>query len=249
MGNCKSSGSTMAVAPQPVVLSQPVSRMPVEPRMSLQERRASENAVVFGKNMPLRKERRPWKSDVPLTRKELARKRAEFWDTSPAFGGRKEIWDALKAAVETEDRALAQAILDGANVTLPTGHLTDAYDELGAKYTIPLYCLCDPTNVIESFEAEASPSTAAAATTAAKSGEQCKIRLRLSTNKDIKLVVDMLDTIGETKARIEQTEGIPARDQRMFFGGKELDDALTFRALNMPASYMIQVIVRPPVAP
>lgn len=51
-------------------------------------------------------------------------KRDEFWDTAPAFEGRKEIWDALKAAayaLETGDHALAQAIIDGANITLPHG--------------------------------------------------------------------------------------------------------------------------------
>jgi hypothetical protein len=38
--------------------------------------------------------------------------------------GRKEIWDALKAAAfaaETNDFALAQAIIDGANISLPNG--------------------------------------------------------------------------------------------------------------------------------
>ena len=38
--------------------------------------------------------------------------------------GQKEIWDALKAAAtatETGDNALAQAIIDGANISLPHG--------------------------------------------------------------------------------------------------------------------------------
>lgn len=40
------------------------------------------------------------------------------------YDGRREIWDALKAAVEAaeqEDYDLAEAILSGANITLPTG--------------------------------------------------------------------------------------------------------------------------------
>ena len=40
------------------------------------------------------------------------------------FEGRKEIWDALRAAVqamENKDQALAQAIINGANITLPNG--------------------------------------------------------------------------------------------------------------------------------
>lgn len=51
-------------------------------------------------------------------------KRDEFWDTAPAFEGRKEIWDALKAAAnacENRDFDLAQAILNGANITIPYG--------------------------------------------------------------------------------------------------------------------------------
>lgn len=65
-----------------------------------------------------------WKSDVPLTEGQLRSKRDEFWDTAPAFEGRKEIWDALRAATaaaETTDFQLAQAILDGANISVPNG--------------------------------------------------------------------------------------------------------------------------------
>ncbi|MPC25154.1 Ubiquitin domain-containing protein 2 [Portunus trituberculatus] len=75
-----------------------------------------------GKNVPLRHERIRWKSDMPLTESQVRSKREEFWDTAPAFEGRREIWDALKAAalaIETHDYNLAQAIIDGANITLP----------------------------------------------------------------------------------------------------------------------------------
>ena len=56
-----------------------------------------------------------------LLKDNFEAKRDEFWETAPAFEGRKEIWDALRAAAETEDHTLAQAIVDGANITLPTG--------------------------------------------------------------------------------------------------------------------------------
>ena len=76
------------------------------------------------KNVPLRHERIRWKSDMPLTESQVRSKREEFWDTAPAFEGRREIWDALKAAalaIESHDYNLAQAIIDGANITLPNG--------------------------------------------------------------------------------------------------------------------------------
>lgn len=59
-----------------------------------------------------------------MTEGQLRSKRDEFWDTAPAFEGRKEIWDALKAAavaLECNDHELAQAIVDGASITLPLG--------------------------------------------------------------------------------------------------------------------------------
>lgn len=82
--------------------------------------------VSIGRNQPLKAEKPKWKSDHPLTDGQLRSKRDEFWDTAPAFEGRKEIWDALKAAayaLETGDHALAQAIVDGANISLPHGML------------------------------------------------------------------------------------------------------------------------------
>ncbi|XP_038943064.1 ubiquitin domain-containing protein 2 isoform X4 [Rattus norvegicus] len=78
--------------------------------------------VALGRNQPLKKEKPKWKSDYPMTDGQLRSKRDEFWDTAPAFEGRKEIWDALKAAAhafESNDHELAQAIIDGANITLP----------------------------------------------------------------------------------------------------------------------------------
>ncbi|OBS65146.1 hypothetical protein A6R68_06306 [Neotoma lepida] len=82
----------------------------------------AEKCSALGRNEPLKKERLKWKSDYPMTDGQLRSKRDEFWDTAPAFEGRKEIWDALKAAAyaaEANDHELAQAILDGASITLP----------------------------------------------------------------------------------------------------------------------------------
>ncbi|KAL1252637.1 hypothetical protein QQF64_017330 [Cirrhinus molitorella] len=80
--------------------------------------------LALGRNQPLKREKPKWKSDYPMTDGQLRSKRDEFWDTAPAFEGRKEIWDALKAAAqafESNDHELAQAIIDGANITLPHG--------------------------------------------------------------------------------------------------------------------------------
>ena len=76
------------------------------------------------KNKPLKVDKVRWKSDIALTEGQLMSKRDEFWDTAPAFEGKTEIWVALKAAVDAtfkDDVPLAQAILDGAGISLPSG--------------------------------------------------------------------------------------------------------------------------------
>lgn len=78
----------------------------------------------MGKNKPLRQVAIRWCSQLPLTVNQLQSKREEFWDTAPAFDGRIEIWNALKAAadfMEKNDCEMAQAIVDGADIILPTG--------------------------------------------------------------------------------------------------------------------------------
>jgi hypothetical protein len=79
-----------------------------------------------------------------MTDGQLRSKRDEFWDTAPAFEGRKEIWDALRAAAqafESNDHELAQAIIDGASITLPHGttHTKHIYSFISSVYLPPLF--------------------------------------------------------------------------------------------------------------
>ena len=56
------------------------------------------------------------------------------------YEGKTEIWVALKAAVDAmfkDDIPLAQAILDGAGVSLPGGSLCECYDEWGTRWVGP----------------------------------------------------------------------------------------------------------------
>ncbi|CAO3618994.1 unnamed protein product [Cunninghamella blakesleeana] len=85
-----------------------------------------------------------------MTKSRLTQQRFTFWDTAPFYEGRPEIWQALQAAMNSDDLALSQSILDAANIKLPTGNPADGcYDELGTKYVIPVYCIVDPTNLID----------------------------------------------------------------------------------------------------
>lgn len=202
--------------------------------------------VSIGKNQPLRHEKPKWKSDVPLTEGQLRSKRDEFWDTAPAFEGRKEIWDALKAAayaVESNDFTLAQAIVDGANIVLPTGTLLECYDELGNRYQLPIYCLSPPINLIEDNDKAESPSPESEPL---NGGQELTIKLRLSSSgRDIKILVRTLETVLSAKRRLQTMEGISPSCQRWFFGGRLLGDKMKIEETKLQPGFVVQVIVSP----
>ncbi len=94
------------------------------------------DAVAIGQNQPLVNEQEEWASDVPLSEGQLRGKRDTFWETAPVYEGRKEIWDALRAAceaVEEGDFELAQAIVDGVSLCLPRGKQSTC-DAMVGKY-------------------------------------------------------------------------------------------------------------------
>ena len=177
------------------------------------------------KNHPLNHETIRWKSDVPLTEGQLRSKRDEFWETAPAFDGRKEIWDALRAATvaaEALDFQLSQAILDGANISVPNGYvlalsssprtnqinsvsstryLTECYDELGTQYKVPIYCLSYPINIVKEDNGRDSP---AEYSEPVDGGTEVTLKLRLSSSfSDTKLTVYTKDTIGQCKKKLQ----------------------------------------------
>ncbi|KAF2094620.1 hypothetical protein NA57DRAFT_46191, partial [Rhizodiscina lignyota] len=94
-----------------------------------------------------------------VTRSQLERERAAFFDTR--WSGRAEVWAAVKLICESlrqQDLEAAQAVLDAAGLTCPTGEVRRAgdkqkdggvYDELGERYQVPLWVMADPEGVVE----------------------------------------------------------------------------------------------------
>ncbi|XP_054913588.1 ubiquitin domain-containing protein 1 [Poeciliopsis prolifica] len=206
-------------------------------------RGSARNGGRGGRNEPLKKERPKWKSDYPMTEGQLRSKRDEFWDTAPAFEGRKEIWDALKAAavaLECNDHELAQAIVDGASITLPHGTLSECYDELGNRYQLPVYCLAPPVNLISECSDEDrndSPEPPVAPK------KEFQLKVRLSSGKDVRLNASMADTMGQLKKQLQAQEDIDVLQQRWFFSGKLLTDKTRLQDTKIQKDFVIQVIV------
>ncbi|PAA92907.1 hypothetical protein BOX15_Mlig034324g3 [Macrostomum lignano] len=263
MGNCLRGN-----AEEDVDLSQRSlrsTRAQVLRQRSANSRHQQPQQPLVAKNFPLRRERIRWNSEQPLTDSQLRSKRDEFWDTAPAFEGRKEIWDALKAAaaaLESGDHELAQAIVSGAGVTLPHGLLTDCYDELGSRYQLPLYVLAAPVNLISSpaaagaaaldGSADASCPDAdgdSATSDSAPRQQQVLLNLRLSDGRELSLPVQPDDTIQRAKRLLERRTGCSADGQRWFCYGNLLADRIRVRDCTIPRGFVVQVIVRQSSAP
>ena len=77
-----------------------------------------------------------------MTEGQLKSKRDEFWDTAPAFEGKSEIWNALKAAVEAtevNDYDLAQGNMNAdilliINIIVQIKFYTSIYSTLEFKF-------------------------------------------------------------------------------------------------------------------
>eukprot|EP00051_Salpingoeca_urceolata_P017000 m.229125 g.229125 ORF g.229125 m.229125 type:complete len:263 (+) comp18836_c2_seq6:168-956(+) len=209
------------------------------------ERLASERG-----NLPLSAEPLQWKSSAPVKKAAILKRRLEFWDTAPAYEGQREIWDALKAAAETEDRTLAQAILDSAGIKIPKGNLTVAYDERGTRYVVPPFCLSFPSNMAPDDDGPGAAGAAAAAgatapeSSAAADGVDIEVKVRLSIAKDLLLAMKDTTTIGEVKRRVQQEDGaITVGRQRVFFCGKQIPDNVAIKAVGLGKMDVLQVLV------
>jgi Ubiquitin-binding domain len=90
----------------------------------------------------------------------LHRQRTEFWETMPQYDGLVETWNSLRVAVELShqnDLPTAQAVLDSAGITIPSGDLgLGCYDERGHRFVLPDFVLSEPANILDD-EIEAKP--------------------------------------------------------------------------------------------
>lgn len=143
---------------------------------------------------------------------------------------------------------------------LYAGTLLDCYDELGGRYQLPVYVLSAPTNLIADDDGgDTTPSTeggngggggvvapsddTAPPPTLVSPGVEVGIKFRLSTNKDMKLIVRTTDTVLNVKRRIEALEGVAVSRQKFLFSGRVLSDKTRFIDIRMVRGAVIQVAI------
>ena len=70
-----------------------------------------------------------------------------------------------------------------------------------------------------------------------------QIFVRTLAGKQIALNVEKTDTVESLKAKIEDKEGIKAKDQRFVFGGKNLQDGNTLGDYNVQENSTLNLVL------
>ena len=88
---------------------------------------------------------------------------------------------------------------------MPNGTLVECYDELGTRYTIPVYCLSLPVNLVSDERGDRDSPAEFSEPVAPAGGRELKIRVRISlTGNDIVLIVNSGETVASAKKKLQE---------------------------------------------
>ncbi|KAJ2969689.1 hypothetical protein NUW58_g9923 [Xylaria curta] len=169
--------------------------------------------------------------------------------------------------------ATAQGILKAAEVTLPTGNLSNGvYDSLGNYYPLPEWVVCDPTNVAtdkgvrrksidqngkgdddltgedtteELDEDEAVRRREEKGKAVVDIKNLVKVRARLSENyPDVYIGIDADESVRSLARKIAEESGLPStRHVRVAYMGKILKENLSLQSQGWQKDHIVNALV------
>lgn len=77
-----------------------------------------------------------------------------------------------------------------------------------------------------------------------RGGESMQLFVKTLSGKTISVEVDDMDRIEDVKAKIEEKEGIPPEQQRLIFGGKQLDGHKTLQDYAVEDGASLSMVLR-----
>ncbi|KAI0489930.1 ubiquitin domain-containing protein [Xylaria cf. heliscus] len=285
--DASSSPSSRAINPQPIPSS---SADDPNGQHAVSHRDRVRQPLSQHIDKPLR--RHEWTSkDRAWTRADLDLQRTEFFDTRVT--GRPEVWQVIRTALEamwesdvrraagvelvdddgTGGLATAQGILRAAEVTLPTGDLSNGvYDSLGNYYSLPEWIVSDPTNVAEDSrvrresvdrDGKVDDDLTGEDTTEEVDEDEAlrrreekgkavvdiknlvKVRARLSENyPDVVIGIDADESVRSLSRKIAEESGLPStRLVRVAYMGKILKENMSLQSQGWQKDHVVNALV------
>ena len=78
-------------------------------------------------------------------------------------------------------------------------------------------------------------------------GGSIEVHVKMLTGKMFSILIEENDTLGHVKAKIEEVEGYPVTQQRLVFGGKNLNDGQPISDYDIEQDSTIHLIIRLPL--